>query len=122
MKLEVYRHFFLTRRQEISNILNFVSYRPPLNLLRQELSGTTIYLEILHKSTVEHDANESSEEANGFSVEQEKLKNLAEGKLVSFCGQILKEASELQPSNGETASADIHRVLDLRAPVIVMVY
>ncbi|XP_062190117.1 brefeldin A-inhibited guanine nucleotide-exchange protein 5-like [Phragmites australis] len=97
--------------------------RPPLNLLRQELAGTTIYLEILHKSTAEHDMNDSTEEANGFSEsgEQEKLKNLAEGKLVSFCGQILKEASDLQPSTGEAASADIHRVLDLRAPVIVKV-
>jgi guanine nucleotide-exchange factor len=98
--------------------------RPPLNLLRQELAGTTIYLEILHKSTVDNDANGSAEETNGVSVqsdEQEKLKNLAEGKLVSFCGQILKEASDLQPSTGETASADIHRVLDLRAPVIIKV-
>jgi guanine nucleotide-exchange factor len=70
---------------------------------------------------VEHDENEPAEEENGFS-EQEKLKNLAEGKLVSFCGQILKEVSDLQPISGETASADIHRVLDLRAPIIVMVY
>uniref|UniRef100_A0A453B9W7 Sec7/BIG1-like C-terminal domain-containing protein n=1 Tax=Aegilops tauschii subsp. strangulata TaxID=200361 RepID=A0A453B9W7_AEGTS len=96
--------------------------RPPLNLLRQELAGTTIYLEILHKSTVHNGANGSSEETNGSSVEsdqQEKLRSLAEGKLVSFCGNILKEASDLQPSNGETASADIHRVLDLRAPVIM---
>ncbi|VAH28945.1 unnamed protein product [Triticum turgidum subsp. durum] len=98
--------------------------RPPLNLLRQELAGTTIYLEILHKSTVHNGANGSSEETNGSGVEsdqQEKLKSLAEGKLVSFCGNILKEASDLQPSNGETASADIHRVLDLRAPVIIKV-
>lgn len=98
--------------------------RPPLNLLRQELAGTTIYLEILHKSTVHNGANGSSEETNGSSVEsdqQEKLRSLAEGKLVSFCGNILKEASDLQPSNGETASADIHRVLDLRAPVIMKV-
>lgn len=98
--------------------------RPPLNLLRQELAGTTIYLEILHKSTVENDANGSTEETNGFGIEsadQEKLKNLAEGKLISFCGQILKEASDLQPGTGETASADIHRVLDLRAPVIIKV-
>jgi guanine nucleotide-exchange factor len=98
--------------------------RPPLNLLRQELAGTTIYLEILHKSTVDNDANRSAGETNGFSIEsdeQEKLKNLAEGKLVSFCGQILREASDLQPSTGETASADIHRVLDLRAPVIIKV-
>ncbi|KAM3384907.1 hypothetical protein ACQJBY_009095 [Aegilops geniculata] len=98
--------------------------RPPLNLLRQELAGTTIYLEILHKSTVHNGANGSSEETNGSGVEseqQEKLRSLAEGKLVSFCGNILKEASDLQPSNGETASADIHRVLDLRAPVIIKV-
>ncbi|CAL5072120.1 unnamed protein product [Urochloa decumbens] len=98
--------------------------RPPLNLLRQELAGTTIYLDILHKSTVEQEEKDSTEETNGFSVEsgeQEKIKNLAEGKLVSFCGQILKEASDLQPSTGEAASADIHRVLDLRAPVIVKV-
>ncbi|KAL5197929.1 hypothetical protein ABZP36_001441 [Zizania latifolia] len=98
--------------------------RPPLNLLRQELAGTTIYLDILHKSTVRHDGNGSNEETNGYGVESdehEKLKNLAEGKLVSFCGQILKDASDLQPSTGEAASADIHRVLDLRAPVIVKV-
>ncbi|KAG2646178.1 hypothetical protein PVAP13_2KG490600 [Panicum virgatum] len=98
--------------------------RPPLNLLRQELAGTTIYLDILHKSTVEQEERDSTEEADGFSVEsgeQEKIKDLAEGKLVSFCGQILKEASDLQPSTGEAASADIHRVLDLRAPVIVKV-
>jgi len=99
--------------------------RPPLNLLRQELAGTTIYLDILHKSTAEQGKKDSTEETNGLNVEsddQEKIKYLAEGKLVSFCGQILKEASDLQPSTGEAASADIHRVLDLRAPVIVMVY
>nr|CAB3454663.1 unnamed protein product [Digitaria exilis] len=98
--------------------------RPPLNLLRQELAGTTIYLDILHKSTVEQEDKESTEEANGFIVdssEQGNIKNLAEGKLVSFCGQILKQASDLQPSTGEAASADVHRVLDLRAPVIVKV-
>lgn len=99
-------------------------FRPPLNLLRQELAGTTIYLDILHKSTVEQEDKESTEEANGFIVdssEQGNIKNLAEGKLVSFCGQILKQASDLQPSTGEAASADVHRVLDLRAPVIVKV-
>ncbi|KAG8080082.1 hypothetical protein GUJ93_ZPchr0007g4420 [Zizania palustris] len=98
--------------------------RPPLNLLRQELAGTTIYLDILHKSTVRHDGNGSNEETNDYGVESdehENLKNLAEGKLISFCGQILKDASDLQPSTGEAASADIHRVLDLRAPVIVKV-
>jgi guanine nucleotide-exchange factor len=117
--------YILAFQINVSNICNLILCRPPLNLLRQELAGTTIYLEILHKSTVDNDANGSAEETNGVSVqsdEQEKLKNLAEGKLVSFCGQILKEASDLQPSTGETASADIHRVLDLRAPVIIKVY
>ncbi|XP_020095997.1 brefeldin A-inhibited guanine nucleotide-exchange protein 5 [Ananas comosus] len=84
--------------------------RPPPNLLRQEISGTSIYLEILHKSTT----------VSG-SGNEENLKSLAEEKLVSFCGQILREASDLQPVTGEASSADIHRVLDLRAPVIVKV-
>lgn len=96
--------------------------RPPLNLLRQEISGTTIYLEILHKST--------SKELNGASFdglgEEKKLKGLAEEKLVSFCGNVLREASDLQPNTveaaGSTTGADIHRVLDLRAPIIVKVH
>ena len=74
---------------------------------------------------MEQDEKDSIEETNGLNVEsddQEKIKYLAEGKLVSFCGQVLKEASDLQPSTGEAASADIHRVLDLRAPVIVKVF
>jgi guanine nucleotide-exchange factor len=95
--------------------------RLPVNLLRQEISGTTIYLEILHKST--------SNELNGVSsegLEEEKnLKGLAEEKLVSFCGNVLREASDLQPNTveaaGSTTGADIHRVLDLRAPIIVKV-
>ncbi|KAJ4813394.1 Brefeldin A-inhibited guanine nucleotide-exchange protein 5 [Rhynchospora pubera] len=95
--------------------------RPPLNLLRQELSGTTIYLEILQKSTSKQ-KNEGSSEG---LEEDEKLKGLAEEKLVSFCGNVLREASDLQPSTVEAAGsatgADIHRVLDLRAPIIVKV-
>jgi guanine nucleotide-exchange factor len=74
---------------------------------------------------VEQDEKDSIEETNGLNVEsddQEKIKYLAEGKLVSFCGQVLKEASDLQPSTGDAASVDIHNVLDLRAPVIVKVY
>ncbi|XP_073005233.1 brefeldin A-inhibited guanine nucleotide-exchange protein 5 [Typha latifolia] len=107
--------------------------RPPLNLLRQEIAGTSIYLEILHKSTTSYDAksseivntgDHSTETTSGLveaAREDEKLKSLAEEKLVSFCGQILKEASDLQPIMGEASNADIHRVLDLRAPVIVKV-
>jgi hypothetical protein len=84
-----------------------------------------VCVDILHKSTVEQDEKDSIEETNGLHVEyddQEKIKYLAEGKLVSFCGQVLKEASDLQPSTGDAASVDIHNVLDLRAPVIVKVY
>ncbi|KAF0905978.1 hypothetical protein E2562_008999 [Oryza meyeriana var. granulata] len=119
---------FASSYNSISNLRTRMHHippeRPPLNLLRQELAGTAIYLEILHKSTVEHGGNGPSEDTSGHVIESdehEKLKNLAEGKLVSFCGQILKDASDLQPSTGEAASADIHRVLDLRAPVIVKV-
>lgn len=120
-----------------------ILHRPPLNLLRQEIAGTSIYLEILHKSTTisdsksgeyvnsngvpterasTNDANHGEESINksGENAEQ-KLRSFAEEKLVSFCGQVLKEASDLQPSTGEVASADVHRILDLRAPVIVKV-
>ncbi|KAG1347145.1 brefeldin A-inhibited guanine nucleotide-exchange protein 5 [Cocos nucifera] len=111
--------------------------RPPLNLLRQEIAGASIYLEILHKSTTVSNSKSSEYvNSNGVPAErtstndanhgedanaEEKLRSFAEEKLVSFCGQVLKEASDLQPSMGEVASADIHRVLDLRAPVIVKV-
>lgn len=111
--------------------------RPPLNLLRQEIVGTSIYLDILQKSTSigSCDKNELAS-INGFSLEiesgsetsdaeiknpEEKLKLFAEEKLVSFCGQILKEASDLQPGVIENANADVHRVLDLRAPIVVKV-
>ncbi|KAH7669024.1 guanine nucleotide-exchange factor protein [Dioscorea alata] len=106
--------------------------RPPLNLLRQEIKGTSIYLDILHKSTtnieepvVSNDQQMEAVENNstyGHSAnDDEQLKSLAEQKLVSFCSEILKEASDLQPSTGDAASADVHRVLDLRAPVIIKV-
>lgn len=102
------------------------SERPPLNLLRQEIEGTSIYLDILQKSTSTFDSNNDEHSKTNGPVEtvvesEDKVKSLAEEKFVSFCGQILKEASDLQPSSGEAASADIHRVLDLRAPIIVKV-
>ncbi|KAJ0966984.1 hypothetical protein J5N97_023901 [Dioscorea zingiberensis] len=106
--------------------------RPPLNLLRQEIKGTSIYLDILRKSTSDVDepvvSNDHPLETTlnnstyGHSTnDDEQLKSLAEQKLVSFCSQILKEASDLQPSTGVAASADVHRVLDLRAPIIIKV-
>ncbi|XP_058215944.1 brefeldin A-inhibited guanine nucleotide-exchange protein 5 isoform X3 [Rhododendron vialii] len=113
--------------------------RPPLNLLRQELAGTCIYMEILQKTTSEIDSKigeqldtnvgqdagvssvENGSSLNGESVMGEKLETIAEEKLVSFCGQVLKEASDFQSSMGETTNMNIHQVLELRSPVIVKV-
>ncbi|KAH7856207.1 hypothetical protein Vadar_033926 [Vaccinium darrowii] len=113
--------------------------RPPLNLLRQELTGTGIYMEILQKTTSEIDSGRGeqldtnigrdvgrSSVENGSSVDGdsgvgEKLGTIAEEKLVSFCGQVLKEASDFQSIMGETTNMDIHQVLELRSPVIVKV-
>ncbi|KAJ7980503.1 Brefeldin A-inhibited guanine nucleotide-exchange protein like [Quillaja saponaria] len=122
-----------TRMHQISD------ERPPLNLLRQELAGTSVYLDVLQKttsvfntseegsqkSTVFQDADDSPSD-NGSSIIQhsdaeEKLERIAEEKLVSFCEQVLREASDLQSSSGETTNMDIHRVLELRSPIIVKV-
>ncbi|KAL3650082.1 Brefeldin A-inhibited guanine nucleotide-exchange protein 5 [Castilleja foliolosa] len=88
---------------------------PPLNLLRQELAGTCIYLDILQKSTSTID-NQNEENVN-----EEKLEGIAEGKLVSFCEQVLREASDFQSSMEETSNMDVHQVLELRSPIIVKV-
>ncbi|KAJ7955363.1 Brefeldin A-inhibited guanine nucleotide-exchange protein like [Quillaja saponaria] len=113
--------------------------RPPRNLLRQEIAGTSVYLDILHKSTSDFNTNKersqqfnSFEDAdtapadNGLSTIQhcstdEKLERIAEEKLVSFCEQVLREASDLQSSSGETTNMDIHRILELRSPIIIKV-
>lgn len=122
----------------IGRMLNTISSfgRPPLNLLRQELAGTSIYLDVLQKTTSGFDAiNEKQQESNvdaaqvhndssfaGHSSGEEKLEGVAEEKFVSFCEQVLKEASDLQSSVGETTNMDVHRVLELRSPVIVKVW
>ncbi|XP_057520110.1 brefeldin A-inhibited guanine nucleotide-exchange protein 5 [Amaranthus tricolor] len=109
--------------------------RPPLNLLRQELAGTSIYLDILQKSTSElnssNENNLQTSDSNASPMQKdispkaysadEKLGRIAEEKLVSFCGNVLKEASDFQTSAGETTDMEIHRVLELRSPVIVRV-
>ncbi|XP_059634656.1 brefeldin A-inhibited guanine nucleotide-exchange protein 5 isoform X2 [Cornus florida] len=112
--------------------------RPPLNLLRQELAGTCIYLDILQKTTsgINYDRgqieNNVSQNVDDTSVKndssftehssaEDKLEGIAEEKLVSFCGQVLKEASDFQCSVGETTNMDTHRVLELRSPIIVKV-
>lgn len=106
--------------------------RPPLNLLRQELAGTCVYLDILQKATADvNDAKGEVHEArlseNGDSHlgvvdgEEERLRGIAEDKLVAFCEQILREASDFQSSMEETANMHIHRVLELRSPIVVKV-
>ncbi|KAK4486745.1 hypothetical protein RD792_006685 [Penstemon davidsonii] len=89
--------------------------RPPLNLLRQELTGTCIYLDILQKTTAEVKVHKDEQ------VQDEKVEGTAEEKLVSFCEQVLREASDFQTSMEETTNVDIHRVLELRTPIIVKV-
>lgn len=113
--------------------------RPPLNLLRQELASTCIYMDILQKTTSELDTSrdnnletsdiqdskvsqtEGDLNARASSTGDEKLGRVAEEKLVSFCGQMLKEASDFQSAVGETTDMEVHRVLELRSPVIVRV-
>lgn len=128
---------FTVRMVDLSITALFLD-RPPINLLRQELTGTGIYLEILQKATYGFEANkEKRPESDGFqdadstadngssttqqSNAEEKFERVAEEKLMSFCEQVLREASDLQSSNGETTNMDIHRVLELRAPIIVKV-
>ncbi|KAL5850725.1 hypothetical protein ACOSQ4_008738 [Xanthoceras sorbifolium] len=113
--------------------------RPPLNILRQEFAGTCIYMDILLKTTSGYNGNEEQHpESNGSqhvditsdnnassladkSNAGEEAEGLAEEKLVSFCEQVLREASDLQSSIGETTNMQIHRVQELRSPIIVKV-
>lgn len=87
-----------------------------MNLLRQELTGTSIYLDILQKATVTINMEK------GEVVKEEKLERIAKEKLVSFCERVLREASDFQTIMEETTNMDIHRVLELRSPVIVKVW
>lgn len=101
---------------ELVNSINLWSFlnRPPLNLLRQELAGTCIYLDILQKTT----ATDMQKEKD---IKEDKIEGIAEGKLVSFCEQVLRDASEFQSSMEETSNMDVHRVLELRSPIIIKV-
>ena len=107
--------------------------------MRQELAGTCVYLEILQKATSGPDTSKDNcqqirglQESNTsltttvagtvlHSNADEKLDWVAEEKLVSFCAHVLKEASDFQSSVGDTTTVEIHRVLELRSPVIVKV-
>lgn len=103
--------------------------RPPSNLIRQEVAGTCIYLDVLQKSTCGN--NSETEGGHGSSLPEkvdassknndDELVGIAEAKLVSFCAQVIREASEFHTNMGETTNMDIHRVLELRSPIIVKV-
>ncbi|XP_038710906.1 brefeldin A-inhibited guanine nucleotide-exchange protein 5-like isoform X2 [Tripterygium wilfordii] len=129
---------FTTSYNSFSNLrvrMNHIPVdRPPLNLLRQELVGTGIYMDVLQKTTLGISAsNEQNVESNGSQDVktdsstsedphvEEKFQRTAEEKLVSFCEQVLRDASDLQSSVGETTNMEIHRVLELRSPIIVKV-
>lgn len=94
---------------------NLLLDRPPLNLLRQELTATSIYLNILLKTTAAVAVQDDK------AAKEEKPEGIAEEKLVSFFEQVLREASDFQSSMEETANMELHRVLELRAPIIVKV-
>ncbi|KAJ0623328.1 hypothetical protein HanIR_Chr01g0030631 [Helianthus annuus] len=49
------------------------------------------------------------------------VKTNAEEKLASFCGQVLKEASDFQTNIGDSTNMEIHQVLELRSPIVVKV-
>ncbi|KAG6582539.1 Brefeldin A-inhibited guanine nucleotide-exchange protein 5, partial [Cucurbita argyrosperma subsp. sororia] len=113
--------------------------RPPLNLLRQELAGTSIYLDILLKATSGFNGIEAEQETTVDNLEVDtasakddltslqdssavnNVDGIAESRLVSFCEQALRDASDLQSSAGEATHMDVHRVLELRSPVIIKV-
>ncbi|XP_022935314.1 brefeldin A-inhibited guanine nucleotide-exchange protein 5-like isoform X2 [Cucurbita moschata] len=123
-------------RQRMHHIPN---ERPPLNLLRQELAGTSIYLDILLKATSGINTIEAGQEktVDKLEVKTESANDgltsapdssavndvdgVAESRLVSFCEHALREASDLQSSVGEATHMDVHQVLELRSPVIVKV-
>ena len=105
--------------------------------MRQELAGTCVYLEILQKTTSGPDSSKdniqrirglkdsnatlsATELGTVVHSNEEKLDWVAEEKLVSFCANVLKEASDFQSSIGDT-TMEIHRVLELRSPVTVKV-
>lgn len=100
------------------------SFRPPLNLLRQEFTATCIYLEALHNTTSETNSNQNDGGLIKTSDEEDdhQVKTNAEEKLASFCCQVLKEASDFQTSIGETNNMEIHQVLEMRSPIVVKVY
>lgn len=112
--------------------------RQPINLIRQESAATSIYLDILQKSIYGFDTDiEGSPQSNGFhdadtisdnglsisenSKAEINFVKIVEERMVAFFEQALKEASDIHSGAGHAANMDIHRVLELRAPLIVKV-
>ena len=112
----------------------YYGFRPPPNLLRQEIEGTRIYLTILNRTITEYEpsSNQSTveekpgeEQANGYASvsksEESQLRETAEQRLVSFCMHTLKEAATSQASVGEALGTDLFFAATLRSPVVVKV-
>lgn len=87
--------------------------------------GTCVYLDILHKTIAAVDTNEENSREVSDSQESNaelKLDRVAEEKLVSFCGHVLKDASDFLSAVKGATNVEIHRVLELRSPIIVKVW
>lgn len=107
--------------------------RSPPNLLRQETEGTKIYLAVLNKTASgggdEARDDEMTEQGGDgpnsgdttWKGGEQELREEAERRLVSFCGDVLREVATLQPGPSEAVESDVHRALDLRSPVTVQV-
>ena len=82
-------------------------------------------MDILHNTISAVDAKkENSREisdSQGSNAES-KLDTVAEEKLVSFCGHVLKDASDFLSAVKGATNVEIHRVLELRSPIIVKVW
>ncbi|KAF9587106.1 hypothetical protein IFM89_039689 [Coptis chinensis] len=79
--------------------MHYIPAERPLNLLRRELAGTSIYLDILQKTTSSFTTN----------IENPVERNASVGL-------------DMTSVNGESANVDIHRLLELRSPVIVKTF
>lgn len=86
--------------------------------------GTCVYLDILHTTIAAVDANKNSQEISDSQESNAELKldRVAEEKLVSFCGHVLKDASDFLSAVKGATNVEIHRVLELRSPIIVKVW
>ncbi|KAH7282739.1 hypothetical protein KP509_35G045800 [Ceratopteris richardii] len=111
--------------------------RPPTNLLRQENEGTKVYLAILNRAISEYDIRDTDKPLSNGSISdndnsldasgdiskgvQKHVQETAEERMVSFCAQILKEASLSNPNVGDVVDGDSFLAASLRSPIVVKV-